>query len=427
MKTILTSLLTFLGFASIAQQPCISTDYTRGMMENNPRVASAIREAEAFADNYAAGIRNTQLRDTLSNEQITIPVVFHILYNTSAQNISDAQILSQLEVLNQDFSNNNTDKSNRPGAFKNLAADVRIKFCLAQVDPSNKRTSGIVRKSTSTSLFTADDAMKIESRGGSKAWNSKKYLNIWVCPMNSRTLGYATSPGSPAELDGVVISYDVFGTLGTLRANFNKGRTATHEVGHWLGMKHLWGDADCGDDGIYDTPRQKTYNFGCPSFPHVTSCSETPAGDMFMNFMDFSNDACMNMFTIGQRNKMRAFFATGGARNGFLTAFGCDSTLIQGGATSGSGSGSTSETATNSDWNAVRVYPNPVQTEMSIELKKSGVFETVEVFEMTGRPVIRQASNQTRINISTTGLKPGMYVVKVTAGGSVYSSRFIKK
>ena len=264
-------------------------------------------------------------RDTIVNEIITIPVVIHVLYNNPVQNISDAQILSQIDVLNKDYRALNEDIAGTPQVFKNLIADSRISFCLAKVAPGGYSTNGIVRKYTTVSSFLPNDDMKFSDRGGADAWDSKKYLNIWVCSMQGRILGYATVPGGPANADGVVINYDVFGNRGTVRNPFNKGRTTTHEVGHWLGLKHLWGDTDCGDDGIADTPQQYGYNYGCPNFPRKSLCSLDANGDLFMNFMDFANDACMFMFTHGQKIKMRTVFSKTGFRNAMLQSFTCDS------------------------------------------------------------------------------------------------------
>ena len=225
-----------------AQRVCGDQAYMQHLLSSNPSAAQSINNAERQMKNATAPNRPSGAeRDTATNELINIPVVIHVLYNNATQNISDAQILSQLEVLNNDFSNKNADRVNTPLAFTSFVADSRIKFCLAQLDPQNRRTTGIIRKNTSISLFAADDAMKSNERGGSTGWDSKKYLNIWVCTLEGRSLGYATPPGSPTELDGVVIAYDVFGTTANTRAPFNKGRTATHEVGHWLGLKHLWG------------------------------------------------------------------------------------------------------------------------------------------------------------------------------------------
>ncbi len=230
-----------------------------------------------------AGYHN---RDTVANEIITIPVVVHVLYHTANQNITNSQILSQLKVLNEDFRRMNADKANTPDAFKSVAADAKIMFCLAQINPAGRPASGIVRKYTTKEYFTVDDAMKFSAAGGDDAWDNKKYLNIWVCNIQNNVLGYASNPGSQADKDGVVIQFDAFGNTGTLRPGFNKGRTATHEIAHWMGLKHIWGDNSCGDDGIGDTPQQSGYNNSCPSIPHMSNCSPDANGDMFMNFMD---------------------------------------------------------------------------------------------------------------------------------------------
>src|SRR5664280_2794851 len=297
--------------------------------------------------------------DTLPGEVIVVPVVFHVLYNSSAQNVSDQQVLSQLKVLNNDYRRLNADTINTPAPFKSVAADTRIVFCLAKVNPNGSYTSGIIHKHTTSDLFLSDDGMKFSSSGGDDAWDSKKYLNIWVCNLFGRTLGYAVMPGGPAERDGVVIQYTAFGTFGTAAAPFNKGRTATHEIGHWLGLRHLWGDAECGDDGIADTPQQETNNSNCASFPHLSSCSINSYGDMFMDFMDFTDDACMNMFTQGQKSEMRSLFALGNSRNSFLNSSVCDSSLAQGGPLP-------SDSTTTSDNITISVYPNPFSNQVTI-------------------------------------------------------------
>jgi len=215
------------------------------------------------SNNRIFDISGASLRDTVPNEIINIPVVVHVLYNTAAQNISDEQILSQIAVLNKDYRMLNSDAINVPAAFKNKAADCRINFCLAKVAPGGYSTSGIVRKFTSKNSFPANDDMKFSSKGGVNAWDSRQYLNIWVCNMQSRVLGYATAPGGDVLKDGVVISYTAMGTIGNLQPEFTRGRTTTHEVGHWLGLKHIWGDANCGSDDVDDTPPQYYRNFYC--------------------------------------------------------------------------------------------------------------------------------------------------------------------
>ncbi|MBC7694367.1 MAG: T9SS type A sorting domain-containing protein [Burkholderiales bacterium] len=256
---------------------------------------------------------------------VNIPVVVHVVYNTTSQNITDAQIKSQIDVLNEDFRKLNADRTLIPVAFAGLAADVEITFCLASKSPSGATSTGIIRKSTTVASFSDDNSVKYTSSGGSDAWNTSQYLNLWVCNLGGGLLGYAQFPGGPAATDGVVILYSSFGRTGTVSAPYDKGRTATHEVGHWLNLRHIWGDAACGSDLVNDTPTQQTSNGGCPAFPHIT-CSNGSNGDMFMNYMDYTNDACMYMFSTGQKSRMQSLFAAGGARASLLTSAGCGGT-----------------------------------------------------------------------------------------------------
>ncbi|MBL4576973.1 MAG: T9SS type A sorting domain-containing protein [Flavobacteriales bacterium] len=250
----------------------------------------------------------------------TIPVVVHIVYNLSSQNISDAQVQSQLAVLNADFRRTNSDASNTPNYFANIAADIQIEFCLAVRDPSGNPTTGITRTQTSSSSFSTNNYVKYSSYGGKTAWPAGDYLNLWVCNLGGGTLGYAQFPGGAAATDGVVIDYAYFGSGGSAQYPYNKGRTATHEVGHWLNLRHIWGDSYCGNDYVGDTPTQSSDNGGCPGFPR-SSCNNY--SDMFMNYMDYTNDACMNAFTAGQSSRMNALFSSGGYRVSLLNSQGC--------------------------------------------------------------------------------------------------------
>ena len=405
-----------------AQRLCGSAEYTKQMLHANPSLQNAYDKVEAQIAKTLS--KNYRARDTVANEIINIPVVIHVLYKTAVQNISDAQIQSQLDVLNNDYSKQNADKINTPQVFKAFSADIKIKFCLAQVDPQNKKTNGIIRKYTSTDNFSADDAMKYGASGGDDAWDSKKYLNIWVCTLGGRSLGYSTLPGDPASRDGVVIGYDVFGTVGTLRPVFNKGRTATHEIGHWLGLKHTWGDTDCGDDEVDDTPRQKSYNFGCPSFPHVTTCSPDANGDMFMNYMDFSDDACMNMFTTGQKKRMRAMFANGNIRNSFLTSFACDSTLLQGGPVVPQDSTKPAVAAA-----FAKLYPNPVQSGVTIECKAASTLtpKAIRIFTITGMKVFAAQLDKQKTIVNLSFLSTGIYFVKIGDGAKAFTTKLFKQ
>jgi hypothetical protein len=225
-----------------------------------------------------------------------IKVVVHVVYEDTSQNISDAQINSQIKVLNLDFRAKNSDKKKTPVVWSGLVADSQVEFTLYKV----------TRTQTTRSSFGTDDGVKRASSGGAPPLNPSRYLNMWVCPLGGGLLGYAQFPGGPKSTDGVVINYLAFGTMGTAQAPFNKGRTATHEIGHYLNLRHIWGDTeDCtGSDLVADTPNCAGPNFEKPTFPKV-SCNNGPSGDMFMNYMDYVDDAAMFMFTPQQVVRMR--------------------------------------------------------------------------------------------------------------------------
>ncbi len=236
---------------------------------------------------------------------ITIPVYVHVIYSNSNENISDAQINSQISVLNKDFSKTNNDIGNTPSEFAGLTADAEINFTLA----------GVTRKSSTKTSWGTNDAMKSSSNGGVDAITPSTALNIWVCNIGGGILGYAQFPGGNASTDGVVVGPQYFGNTGYVSAPFNKGRTATHEIGHYLNLRHIWGDGRCRqDDYVADTPSSDGPNYGCPSYPTV-NCKST---DMTMNYMDYTDDACMYMFSEGQKARMRSIFAAGGPRESFL-------------------------------------------------------------------------------------------------------------
>jgi hypothetical protein len=297
-------------------------DYLHLQEENNPKRLEQLKAVEQ----HTAHVLNNPSRAVSGT--ITIPVVVHVVYNTSAENISAAQIQSQIDVLNDDFRRLNADAGSTPSVFQGVAADSEIEFCLASVDPQGNPTSGITRTSTSQTSFGTNDQVKFNSSGGKDAWPAGDYMNIWVCDISGGILGYAQFPGGPAATDGVVVDYQYFGTIGTATAPFDLGRTGTHEVGHYLNLRHIWGDGNCSvDDFVSDTPNAggPNYTGGSCSFPGPNSCN-TGFGDlpdMFQNYMDYSNDVCMNLFTQGQKARMRALFEPGGARASLLNSTAC--------------------------------------------------------------------------------------------------------
>ena len=291
--------------------------------------SESYRQRSAQFENRALAFE-AGLRAPVHVGVVTIPVVVHVVHNPAspAENISKAQIDSQIDALNQDFRATNPDRVGVPSVWTDLIADCEIEFALAGTDPDGNTTDGVTRTATTKTSFIADnDDVKSSATGGTEGWPSDEYLNIWVCgdlrdTQDNQILGYAQFPGGRPETDGVVIANTCFGTTGTAADPFHLGRTATHEIGHWLSLRHIWGDdgSGCGgDDFVADTPNQGSQNFGKPRFPHV-SCNNGPNGDMFVNYMDYSDDAAMFMFTLGQSARISACLQ--GPRASFLVGAG---------------------------------------------------------------------------------------------------------
>ncbi len=268
-------------------------------------------------------IENNQAYINSNKAIISIPVVVHVIYNTTAQNISDARVTEQLTILNRDYAGLNTHSMY--GFASTLKVNTELQFCLAQRKPDGTATNGIERRSTTTTSFTYDDKVKKYSTGGLDAWDPTKYINIWVCNLGGGLCGYAQFPTSGVNSTfGVVIMYQFFGVTGAA-APYNLGGTTTHEIGHCFNLYHIWGDdntACTGTDYCNDVPNQAGANYGVPTYPHVT-CSNTPTGDMFMNFMDYSDDIAYANFTANQKARIQACFASGGLLYSLSQSNGC--------------------------------------------------------------------------------------------------------
>lgn len=308
MRTVLFLFIFLQSFSAFAQRTCGADHIHRHKMATDPNAKRLAEEIEAFTGRY---IEQKKLMKAAGEDiEIIIPVVFHVVYYSQSQNISDIRLNEQIEILNKDFNALNSDLINVPSPFQSSIGKISVKFVLANRDPQGRITSGITRtKTTKTTSFTLErEDVKSASTGGVSAWDTKSYLNIWVCNLGGNLLGYASFPyEAGTREDGVVLNYRYVGVTGAI-SPYNFGRTATHEVGHYLNLFHIWGDAnDCtADDGVTDTPKQYTYSSGIPTFPSMDQCTKEYPGNMFMNFMDYSFDITLLMFTRQQADRMMA-------------------------------------------------------------------------------------------------------------------------
>jgi hypothetical protein len=284
-----------------------------------------ILKVEANLKNFRKANRRVE------GQQIyTIPVVVHIVYKDETQNFTYDQVLKQIEVLNKDYRKLNSDTTLTPPAFKPFAADAGFEFKLAKRDPNGNPTTGVTYTKTTKSPFSSDtEEVKFTSSGGIDAWDPNSYLNIWVCDLTSGVLGYVPYPlVAGSSSDGVTIAYKAFSTYGgSLSSTYNLGRTATHEIGHWVNLLHPWGSPDqngCTTDFVDDTPPQADYtksSLNCPpNFykPTQDTCNKTVFGRMWCDFLDYTRDRCMNMFSNGQVQRMTDYLVL--YRPGILTS-----------------------------------------------------------------------------------------------------------
>ncbi|MCU7550806.1 M43 family zinc metalloprotease [Chitinophagaceae bacterium LB-8] len=409
MRAILIAAIALLSSHLWAQRACFTVESLNGNSIVLP-VMSHLKIANKIVQQNGPSSVSVMGEASISS-LIRIPVVVHILYNTATQNISDDQVKSQIDALNRDFRKRNSDTLNIPERFKLLAADVEIEFQLAVVDPQGRASNGIVRKQTQVKEWALDDKIKFNAQGGDDAWDSKSYLNIWVGSIN-KTLGYSSAINGPVEKDGIVISNKVFGTIGITGA-FNLGRTLVHETGHWLGLKHIWGDAPCGDDEVEDTPPQAGFTTGCPTGFRAT-CGSSDLGDMYMNYMDFTSDACMYLFTKGQKEKMRGSFLNNGFRYSLLNSKGLNAANIIDTPVAET-TEPNSETIGNSVKNTISdvlLYPNPATSGFTLKLNdESWIGSEIKIMNMNG--IILQKMRITSLSqlVQVTALSQGLYFV----------------
>jgi hypothetical protein len=416
MKRHITIVAAVFLFAStvIGQSPsrkCLTHEKHLEHMASNPEYAKKMADRKAIA---AQGNKKVTAETVYS-----IPVVVHVIHNGEAigvgQNISDAQINSAIVALNNDFRSLNADTLTPSHPFYPLQADIKIEFCLAKQDVSGQATTGIVRYNKGQATWPAstfDSTIKPAT-----IWDNTKYMNIWTTTFGApdeTTLGYAVFPSwASSEDDGLVIGATYFGTVGNLEPGFDKNRTATHEVGHYLGLLHIWGDEECGDDLVSDTPTQEGSNDSyCPNFPHnsASSCDPGPGvnGEMFMNYMDYTLDDCMQLFSTGQKTRMRSEFET--YRISLASSNGCS-------------------IATNIKLPAVaadiQVYPNPASGSVTIETPAAFGITSISIYNINGVLVSTQISTSISTTLSTATLENGNYLLTVGGSAGVVNKKLV--
>jgi hypothetical protein len=324
MKKLITSfILLFISLALYSQRCALG-------VTANPELRQRHDNLQRVIDSYSRN-QHRKLRD--QEEIIRIPVVVHVIHNNregitggeNNTNISDEQIFSQIKVLNEDFRR----LAGTPGYNDHPdGADMGIEFLLAQVDPSGNPTSGITRTYNQQRNF--DIFGDLEYISSLARWDVNRYLNIWVVDLAGSYLGYGEFPGGaldglelsdpPEETDGVFIDYKVFGrqTGAATSPLYGYGRTLTHEIGHWLGLIHIWGDRVCGDDYCDDTPPAESENNTETCTAIYSRCSGVRTRNMIENFMDYSPDLCMNIFTGDQKSRTRIVFEVSQRRRRIL-------------------------------------------------------------------------------------------------------------
>lgn len=401
--TLLSILILALSLGASAQHThCFASEKWQEQLAADPGLSARKAEIDAFTENW---IRENQ--DQLHNRAVvTIPVVVHVVYSNSTQNISNQQVYSQIDVLNKDYRALNSDIGGVPSVWSSLVADVEIEFALATCDPNGWATNGITRTETTVTNWNGSDNVKVTSLGGHDPWPAADYLNIWVCNIGSGLLGYAYQPGISPLLDGVVIGFRYFGDEGTLSNTYDLGRTATHEIGHYFNLDHLWGvqadNLNCNlDDAVADTPKQQEPNYGCgTTYPNET-CGTGANSDMFNNYMDYGNDQCLFFFTNGQKARMLA--ALNGPRVSLLSSEGLNQCPV-----------GIEEHILESSLN---VYPNPASDVINVQLdQKDNLPTEIRVIDLNGKQVLSETNvrlGHAAYQLNVSELNVGTYVLEL--------------
>lgn len=421
---------------------CLTTEYEQYLKLNNP----SRQTTDSFENWITPKINSARAnKSAAATTVITIPVVVHVIHNGDAlgsnENITDAQILSQITVLNQDF----RKLLGSPGYNTNaVGADVQIEFCMAQRKPDGTATTGIDRVTKTTASYKT--MASVETVKSATIWDPTQYFNIWTIYFSDTTsaemygtLGYAQFPQIPASgttgftiggttatagyfeqdattanTDGLVVDYRNFGTssiVSSLSTNapYDKGRTATHEIGHCLGLVHIWGDSSCGTDYCADTPTAHTSNYGCPT---VTNCTST-GNEMVENYMDYTDDTCMNIFTTNQKERIRQVMDYCPRRASLKTSLACQAPL-----------------ANNQVeyFNTIKIAPNPVKDILNINIGQLELPDSLIIYNELGQTIYtKKITSVNDLSISTVDYSTGNYIVTLTKDSASRAYHFIKE
>lgn len=420
-------------FAQVAMIPnrgCGSMEYKEMEEKANPSIKALRAQIDDQVRDYIANQKNNPT--PTPQAVITMPIVFHVVYNGAAENVSDNCIAQTLISLNKDFRKQNTDFTTKtPAVFQPLGADCEVQFCMASKDPTGAATNGITRTATTVNGFTTDNKVKYTAQGGHDVWDRTKYVNLWICNLSGTLLGYGQLPGGSAATDGVVCHYKYLVATGGCGAlPYEKGRTTVHELGHWFGLKHTFqggcggtSSSNCttGGDGVCDTPPVSVSSYGCPATQNT--CTETSPfpppftsdqNDMTMNYMDYTDDACMVMFTTGQKAIITA--TMNGTRASLKTSAAANCAAGNGVNELGLG-------------NYVSIFPNPSTGNFSMNITLPHVTSAdMVIYNALGEAVLEKkisipAGNN--VDVDMNNHPEGMYLIKMKISEGTITKKIV--
>jgi Pregnancy-associated plasma protein-A/Secretion system C-terminal sorting domain len=420
LSVVLLWITLFGGTSIFAQRNYATNDYMAALKEKDPKQNENRSAIERYIY-YASSI--------FELKHLTVPMVFHCLYTNAKDQPSTEQINAQIKVINRHFNGLELDEGGTKAPTKlylDRNSSMDITFCLAATDPNGNLTTGVHFVEVKTPI-KKDDWNSMKTLEATKIWDSKRYLNVWICPMDSTIAGYAQMPGGAADMDGIVINSRYFfsDSIATKGKPYTQGKTLTHLIGNFLGLYEMWGPDLCQDDYVWDTPVHNSPNYGYPGDAHITTCSGY-APEMWMNYMDNSDDQYLYMFTRGQVNRMQLMLAEGGPRyeltNGKIQ---CAKKL---GGLEGGNPGSNPVNARNKV--QVTIFPNPTQNDVEVAIysPEIGTMQLV-VSDLSGKVIqqrteIIQVGNQ-RILLDCANWSPSVYFLDIRIGEEVINKKLI--